>query len=121
MSTREQLIERLTVNDKLVVEGQAQLGRTTIRDALTVGDSFINERPPALFYGDLTVKGVIDGSLKGIIEQINASDGIIVAERVDPRLIGDLRDRLSRMVVVSNTAIAVALLALVLAIVALAL
>lgn len=115
----EQVINRLVVSDKLAVEGRTQLNETKIRGALTVGDALTKDVAPAHLCGDLNVDGVINGKLAEIIKQINAGEGFITAERIDPSLLEDLRARLARALTFLQGAIAVAVIALLIAIIAL--
>ena len=119
MPTHEQVIERLVVNDRLSVEGAAQLNDTTIHGTLAVGDALTKSTPPVRLFGDLTVDGSINGQLTDIIGQINKSTGIIAAERIDPRVVAFLRSRLAQAVLVSQAAIAIAIIAVVIAVVVL--
>lgn len=112
MPERAQVIEVLEVTRELLVKDKTELNRTTIRGQLTIGDAETHQRSAVDLYGDLAVKGAITGQLNGIVAQINASDGIISAERIDPNLIRDLRARLDKMITLSQAAIAVAILAL---------
>lgn len=115
----EQVIDRLVVSDKLAVEGRTQLNETKVRGALTVGDTLTKNTAPTHLCGNLQVDGVINGNLAEIIKQINAGEGFIIAERVDPALIEDLRIKLTRAILFLQVAVVASLIALVIAIIAL--
>lgn len=121
MAERSQVFEVVEVTRTLLVKDVTELNQTTIRGQLTVGDTETHARPAVHFCGSLTVDGTITGNINGLIDQINASNGVISAERIDPRLVADLRGKLARTELFSQIAIFIAFVALLVVIVVLVL
>ena len=117
MRNPEQLINRLVVNETLTVQGESQLYKTTVRGDLIIGDTMTQVKPSVQLLGDLTVDGKIKGQLTDIIQQINASEGLIVPQRIDGRLLEDVHHKLARATMISQAAISMAIIALLIAVV----
>lgn len=114
-----QTFDQIEVREHLSVGGATQLARTTIRGALTVGDATTDRCPPVQLLGSLTVDGIITGKLHALIDQINASEGVINLDHLDLRHLDASLARLDQAQMISRIAIAVAIIAIVIAALAL--